>query len=159
MGAGREPHSHARIGPALELTPPLSLSLIATHIAGAFWRLPWPARRAWERQGGQGVEPQPLLPLSCPYWPSGSPHSRTSESRPSRAHGGMATRHSATGTTRGYGVRVAPSRGVGIHFFLSIGEKNLGRPRRRDFVRCKIDFVHRRVPMHGIHQGGRVRLR
>ena len=68
VGAGRELHSHARAGPALELTP-APLSLIARH-TGASGRLPWPARRAWERQGvGQGLSPSlhcPLLELELP---------------------------------------------------------------------------------------------
>ena len=90
VGTGREPHSHARDGPALELPPPLphpwSPGIQGPLFSGLWAAAPWPARRAWERQegqggrGGQGLSPS----LHCPCWPSGSPR-RTFESRPWRA--------------------------------------------------------------------------
>ena len=86
MGAGRDSHSHAQNGPALELIIPPSL--IAKQIED-FWLLVAP--RASEASvgeaggaEGQGLSPSLHCPLSCPGWPSRSPQ-RASESRPWRA--------------------------------------------------------------------------
>ena len=66
--ASGEPHSHARIGPALQLTTPLSL-VPGRQAYKASRRLPCARQRgerAWVRQGGPEAESQPPLPPELP---------------------------------------------------------------------------------------------